>query len=185
MQTEVVISGFGGQGALFAGQLLAHAALHQGMEVSWLPSYGPEMRGGTAHCIVILSGEPIASPIVRNPRAAVVMNNPSMIRYQPLVRPGGVLVVNASLVTEPADRADVRVLHVPASQIADELGEPRLLNVVLLGALLAALPIVRRDSISSALQANLPERHRHLWEKNLQAFDRGASFPARITEVAR
>jgi len=184
MQTEVVISGFGGQGALFAGQVLAHAALHQGMEVSWLPSYGPEMRGGTAHCIVILSPEPIASPIVRNPQAAVVMNNPSMIRYQPRVRPGGLLVVNASLVTEPAARADVRVLQVPASEIADEMGEPRLLNVVLLGALLAALPIVNRDSISSALQAHLPERHRHLWEKNLQAFDRGASFPARIIEVA-
>lgn len=184
MQTEVVISGFGGQGALFAGQVLAHAALHQGMEVSWLPSYGPEMRGGTAHCIVILSPEPIASPLVRNPQAAVVMNNPSMIRYQPLVRPGGLLVVNASLVTEPAARADLRVLQVPASEIADELGEPRLLNVVLLGALLAALPIVDRGSISSALQAHLPERHRHLWEKNLQAFDRGASFPARIIEVA-
>lgn len=185
MQTEVVISGFGGQGALFAGQVLAHAGLLQGMEVSWLPSYGPEMRGGTAHCIVILSGEPIASPIVRNPGAAVVMNNPSMIRYHPLVRPAGVLVVNASLVTEPAARPDLRLLLVPASEIADELGEPRLLNVVLLGALVSALPIVDRESISSTLQAYLPERHRHLWEKNMQAFDRGASFPARIIEVAK
>src|SRR5512143_3606362 len=101
MHHEIIISGFGGQGVLFAGQLLAYAALHEGRHVTWIPSYGPEMRGGTAHCTVIVSDEEIGSPIIRNPTSAVVLNNPSMDKYEPLLKPGGVLVVNRSLVGRP------------------------------------------------------------------------------------
>src|SRR3990172_7064822 len=105
MQTEIVIAGFGGQGILFAGQVLAYAAMDAGKEVTWIPSYGPEMRGGTANCTVIISDEEIGSPLVRNPRCAIAMNLPSLDKYEPLVAPGGLLVVNSSLTTRPATRA--------------------------------------------------------------------------------
>lgn len=118
MQTEIVISGFGGQGALFAGQLLAYAAMDEGRRVTWIPSYGPEMRGGTAHCTVIISDEDIGSPLVRRPTAAIVMNMPSLDKYEPLSTPGGVLVVNTSLTTRRAGRADIHVVEAPANAIA-------------------------------------------------------------------
>jgi 2-oxoglutarate ferredoxin oxidoreductase subunit gamma len=174
MQTEVVISGFGGQGALFAGQVLAHAGMNAGRHVSWLPSYGPEMRGGTAHCIVIVSDQEIGSPVVRNPAIAVVMNNPSMDRYEPLVRPGGLLVINTSLVTQAATRNDLVDLPIPANDVAEELGGVRLANMVLLGALLGAQPIVPLEAVVASLADHLSERHRHLLEANQQALHRGA-----------
>jgi 2-oxoglutarate ferredoxin oxidoreductase subunit gamma len=115
MQEEIIISGFGGQGALFAGQLLAYTALDQGKEVTWIPSYGPEMRGGTAHCTVIIGDEPIGSPIVRQPSTAIVMNLPSHEKYGKLVQSGGLLVVNSSLVPAECDRNDIREVRIPAS----------------------------------------------------------------------
>lgn len=172
-QIEIVLAGFGGQGALFAGQLLAYAAMEEGRHVTWMPSYGPEMRGGTAHCIVIVSDETIGSPIVRRPQVAVVMNIQSMEKYEPLVQPGGLLVVNASLVTRAPTRDDVQSLLVPANGIAGELGEERMANIVLLGAMLAARPVVARESVLRALKEHLPERHRHLLEANVQAFEQG------------
>jgi 2-oxoglutarate ferredoxin oxidoreductase subunit gamma len=174
MQTEVVISGFGGQGALFAGQVLAHAGMHAGQHVSWLPSYGPEMRGGTAHCIVIVSDQEIGSPVVRNPAIAVVMNNPSMDRYESLIRPGGLLVVNSSLVTQVATRPDILALPIAANALAEELGGVRLANLVLLGALLAARPIVPMEAVLASLAEHLSERHRHLLQANQKALQRGA-----------
>src|SRR3990170_3370558 len=125
MQTEIVISGFGGQGALFAGQLLAYAGLDAGRHVTWIPSYGPEMRGGTAHCTVIISNEEIGSPLVRRPRAVIALNMPSLDKYEPLVAPGGVLVINSSLTTRAPERRDIQALPIPASAIADELGDAR------------------------------------------------------------
>ncbi|MEW6568712.1 MAG: 2-oxoacid:acceptor oxidoreductase family protein [Chloroflexota bacterium] len=175
MQTEVIISGFGGQGVLFAGQLMAYAALEQGRHVTWIPSYGPEMRGGTAHCVVIVSDEEIGSPIVRSPTAAVVMNLPSLDRYEPLVKPGGVLIVNASLVDRSPSRTDLQAVMVPAIEIAEELGDKRLANLVMLGALLERLPVLTLEAIEKALRAHIPEHRRHLVEANLQALRRGAS----------
>ena len=178
MQTEIIISGFGGQGALFAGQLLAYAAMDKGFHVTWIPSYGPEMRGGTAHCTVIISDDEIGSPLVRHPAAAIVMNLPSLDKYEPLVAPGGVLVVNTSLVTRHAARTDIRVVEVPANAMAEELGSNRLANLVLTGALLAATGALPLEAVERALAAHLPERHRSLLEANYQALRRGAAVAA-------
>ena len=174
METSIIISGFGGQGALFAGQSLAYAGMDAGLHVTWIPSYGPEMRGGTAHCTVILADEPIGSPLVSRPDIAIVMNLPSMDKYEPLVQPDGVLVVNSSLVEQPAERDDIRVVEVPANNIADELGERRLANMVLLGAMLEETKLLPLEDVEKALEAHLPERHQHLLDLNRQALRRGA-----------
>ncbi len=176
MQTEIIVSGFGGQGVLFAGQLLAYAALDKGLHVTWIPSYGPEMRGGTAHCIVTLSDDEIGSPVVRNPRAAVVMNLPSLDKYEPLVKPGGVLVVNTSLVDRAPTRRDLTTVLLPANEIAEELGDRRLANVVLLGALLHRLPVLTIEEMGTSLDRHIPARRRDLLQANLRALARGAEL---------
>ncbi|MGB9674248.1 MAG: 2-oxoacid:acceptor oxidoreductase family protein [Anaerolineales bacterium] len=176
MQTEIIISGFGGQGALFAGQIMAYAAMDAGREVTWIPSYGPEMRGGTANCTVIIADEEIGSPLVLNPKAAIVLNLPSLEKYEPLVVPGGVLVANASLVNRPPQRMDIESVFIPLNEIAEEIGNRRLLNMVALGALLAKLPVLTLDQIEKALEDHLPERHKRFLEVNKQALRRGAEF---------
>lgn len=174
MQVEIVIAGFGGQGILFAGQILAYAAMDAGKNVTWFPSYGPEMRGGTANCIVIISDEEIGSPLVRYPRAAIVMNRPSLDKYEPLVQAGGLLVVNTSMAGRPVARTDVEVVALPASEMAEALGDRRLANMVLVGALLARLSVLSLEQVERALQAHMPGRHRHLIEQNIQALQEGA-----------
>ncbi len=176
MQTEIAISGFGGQGVLFAGQVLAYAAMHQGKKVTWFPSYGPEMRGGTAHCTVILADEEIGSPLVRDPMAALAMNLPSLDRYEPLVRPEGVLIVNESLVNRPVGRTDLSVCLIPASEIAEELGQKRMANMVMLGSLLTLLPVLPLKSLELALERELPARHRKSLPQNIAALHRGAAY---------
>lgn len=173
MQTEIIISGFGGQGVLFAGQLLAYSALDSEKQVTWFPSYGPEMRGGTAHCIVIISSDAIGSPVVRNPTAAIVMNLPSLERYEPLVKEGGVLIVNSSMVDRSVKRDDLTVVEVPADEIAEEMGNRRLANLVLVGALLQKFPVIDLDIILKALDTHIPERHKEMIELNKQALRRG------------
>ena len=184
MQTEIIISGFGGQGALFAGQVLAYAAMDAGQHVTWIPSYGPEMRGGTAHCTVIVSDEEIGSPLVRNPQAAIVMNMPSLDKYEALVAPGGCLIVNSSLTTRHPTRADVHVIEVPANEIAAELGTEKLANMALVGALLAATNALPLEAVENALAAYLPERRRELLAANRDALRRGAAC-ALNAEAAR
>lgn len=174
MQHEIIFSGFGGQGALFAGQLLAYAAMDEGKHVTWIPSYGPEMRGGTAHCTVIVSDEEIGAPIIRHPSVAVVLNIPSMDKYEPLVKPGGVLVINRSLITKPATRTDIAIVEIPANDLAAELGNVKMANVVLLGAMLTAQPVVKLDSVLQALESHLPEQRKHLAKPNQQALLKGA-----------
>ncbi|MDD5368721.1 MAG: 2-oxoacid:acceptor oxidoreductase family protein [Anaerolineaceae bacterium] len=174
MQTEIVVAGFGGQGVLFTGQLLAYAALDEGKETTWIPSYGPEMRGGTANCTVIVADEEIGSPLVRNPMAVIAMNLPSLDKYEPLVRSGGVLVINSSIIDREAVRSDIRVLRVPGNTIAEELGDKRMTNMVLLGALLAALPVLPVEAIERALAVHLPERHHKLLPLNYRALREGA-----------
>lgn len=178
MQTEIIIAGFGGQGVLFAGQLLSYAAMDEGREVTWIPSYGPEMRGGTANCTVVIADEEIGSPLVRNPQAVIAMNLPSLDKYEPLVRPGGVLVINTSLADRDAVRSDIRVVGIPGSDIAEELGDRRMTNMVLLGGLLANLPVLTMEAIERALQNHLPARHQRLLPLNVQALHRGAGFIA-------
>jgi len=173
MQQEIIISGFGGQGALFAGQLLAYAAMDEGKHVTWLPSYGPEMRGGTAHCTVIVSDEDIGSPVVHRPSAAIVLNNPSMEKYQKLVKEQGYLLINRSLINIPTTRVDIHAVDVPASDEAAALGNPKLLNVIMLGALIACANVVSLEALEGALESHLPERHRALLEVNKTALRRG------------
>src|SRR3990170_2673156 len=160
MQTEIVIAGFVGQGVLFAGELIAYAAMDAGKEVTWIPSYGPEIRGGTANCTVIISDEQIGSPLVLNPHGLIAMNLPSFDKYEPLVIPGGTLIVNASLVNRPARRTDLLSILIPANEIAETLGDKRLINIVMLGALIAQLPVLTLEELEQSLEDHLPERHR-------------------------
>jgi 2-oxoglutarate ferredoxin oxidoreductase subunit gamma len=176
MHHEIVFSGFGGQGALFAGQVMTYAGMDAGWEVTWIPSYGPEMRGGTAHCTVIISDQPIGSPIIRNPTTAVVLNPESMDKYEPLVRPGGLLVINSTLVRRPAVRDDLVVVTVPANDLAAELGNVKMANVVLLGAMLSHKPIVPLDAIEKVLDEHLEGAKRRFIEPNKQALHRGAAY---------
>jgi 2-oxoglutarate ferredoxin oxidoreductase subunit gamma len=176
MQTEIIIAGFGGQGVLFAGQLIAYTALDEKKEVTWIPSYGPEMRGGTANCTVIVADDEIGSPLVRNPQAVIAMNLPSLDKYEPLVHEGGVLVVNSSMVDRPVKRAGIRAVLVPGNEIAEELGDRRMANMVLLGALLANLPFLPIESIERSLKKHIPERHQNLLPLNFQALQRGAGY---------
>ncbi|MFW5772259.1 MAG: 2-oxoacid:acceptor oxidoreductase family protein [Phototrophicaceae bacterium] len=176
MHETFIFSGFGGQGVMFIGQLLAYAAMDEGLEVTWIPSYGPEMRGGTAHCTVVIGDKPIGSPIVSRPQIAVVFNIQSFEKYQPLVAEGGLLVVNSALVEEKATRTGIDVLEVPATTMAYELGEPRLTNVVLLGATLAYRPVLPVEAVRRALKGHIPAHRRSMLEINYEALARGESF---------
>jgi len=176
MQTEIVFAGFGGQGVLFAGQILTFAGMDSGKEVTWMPSYGPEMRGGTANCTVIIADEEIGSPLVRHPQAVVVMNLPSLDKYESTLPENGVLIINGSLVNRDTTRTDIIHVIVPANEIAEKLGNKRLTNMVLLGALLEKLPVLPMSAIDDALKNHLPERHRKFLPANLEALRLGAAF---------
>lgn len=180
MQEEFLFAGFGGQGVMFAGQLLAYAGMHEDMEATWIPSYGPEMRGGTAHCYVVLSDRPIGSPLVRHPKVALVFNNPSFERYEPLVAPGGLLVRNSSLITQASQRTDIQELAVPATSLADEVGSLRLANVVMLAAMLAVHPTLSLDAIKHALELHIPSHRRDMLDLNFAAMNRGAEYAASV-----
>jgi 2-oxoglutarate ferredoxin oxidoreductase subunit gamma len=173
METSILIAGFGGQGVLFAGQVLAYAAMDAGRHVTWIPSYGPEMRGGTANCTVIISDEPIGAPIVDRPDVAIVLNAPSFEKYEPLVKPGGLLIVNSAIITNESDRDDIDVVYVPANLIAEELGSAKMLNMVVVGALLGARPILTLEELGQSLRDHLPTSKQHLLEANIQVLQRG------------
>ena len=183
MQTEILIAGFGGQGILFAGQLMAYAALDAGMEVTWIPSYGPEMRGGTANCTVTIADEEIGAPTVRNPKAGMVFNLPSFDKYEPLIKPGGVLIANQSLIDRGFRRTDLNAVMIPANEIAESLGDKRLTNMVMMGALLELLPVLSIEAIEKTLGMHLPERHRHLLPLNSKALQKGAAFAQDVIKV--
>ena len=174
MQHEFIISGFGGQGVLFTGKVLAYSGLEKGLEVTWIPSYGPEMRGGTANCTVVISDEEIGSPLVSKPGAALVMNQPSLDKYEPMVKAGGVLVINTSLTNRPAKRTDISVVSLPATALAEELGDKRLTNLVMLGALAVKTDFVSLEMIESGLRKALEGGRVNMLEINLKALHKGA-----------
>jgi 2-oxoglutarate ferredoxin oxidoreductase subunit gamma len=178
MQTEIIISGFGGQGVLFAGQLLSYAAMDYGLEVTWIPSYGPEMRGGTANCTVIISTEEIGAPMVANPSAAMAFNRPSLDKFEDIVKPGGVLVINSSMVDRPVVRTGIKIVQLPASEIAERVGDKRLTNMVMLGALLANLTVLPIEAMERAISEHTPARHARFIPMNLRAIREGAAFQA-------
>jgi len=175
MHETILFSGFGGQGVMFVGQLLAYAGLDAGLNVTWIPSYGPEMRGGTAHCTVTLSDQPIGSASTPHPSCAVAFNRPSYDKYEPAVQAGGLLLVNSALVEARSTRADVELVYVEATRLASELGELRVTNLILLGALLAARPMLPLEAIDKALAAHLPPHRLALLALNGQALRLGAA----------
>jgi 2-oxoglutarate ferredoxin oxidoreductase subunit gamma len=180
MQKEIIIAGFGGQGVLFGGQVLAYAAMDAGKEVTWIPSYGPEMRGGTANCTVIIADSEIGSPLVKNPPLAIALNLPSFDKYEEILAPGGTLIVNQSMVDRSAKRTDINVILVPCNEIAEEIGDKKLMNMVAVGALLTALPEVSLKDIEKALEGHLPARHKHLLPKNYEALRRGFEAASKV-----
>lgn len=172
MQNDVIMAGFGGQGILLIGKMLAYAGMHQGKEVSWLPSYGPEMRGGTCNCTVVISDRPVGSPVIQSPRAVVAMNKPSLDKFEPDVRPGGLLLINSSLIDRSAQRDDVTVLEVPANDIANELGNPRGANMVALGAYIGATDAVDFDEVAKVVRETFAAKPKVI-DVNLEALKRG------------
>jgi 2-oxoglutarate ferredoxin oxidoreductase subunit gamma len=178
MHTEIILAGFGGQGILLIGKLLAYAGMHAGCEVTWMPAYGPEMRGGTCNCTVVLADRPIGSPLSRTPNGLIALNLPSLDKFEPTLRPGGVLVVNTSLIARPPRRQDVTVVAVAASEIAIECGSPRAANMVALGAYLGASGVVELDQIKAIVTESFAAKPR-LVEINHAALARGAALAKR------
>jgi 2-oxoglutarate ferredoxin oxidoreductase subunit gamma len=174
---NLIIAGFGGQGVLVIGNLLAYAAMMEGRNVTFLPTYGVEMRGGTASCTVVLSSKEIGSPIVEKPHAAIVMNLPSLVKYQSRVYEEGLLLFNSSLIDpKEATRSDVEVLPIPANDIAIGNGNPKLANMVVLGAFLEKTGWVQVPSVIESLNRVLDERYHHLIPANIQAIQRGVDY---------
>jgi 2-oxoglutarate ferredoxin oxidoreductase subunit gamma len=174
MEKSFIFAGFGGQGVILAGKLLAQAGADYGLQVTWLPSYGPEMRGGTANCTVVVSDEPIGSPVVDNPTALVAMNLPSLNRFEKIVAEAGTIVVNSSLITQSPQRKDVHVLNVPANDIAVSLGNARSANMVALGAIVKATGVMSLELIKSTMVKMLSHKgSTRVIAVNEQALDAG------------
>ncbi|HZJ82841.1 MAG TPA: 2-oxoacid:acceptor oxidoreductase family protein [Clostridia bacterium] len=176
MAHEVIISGFGGQGVMSMGQLLTYAGMLEGKNVSWLPSYGPEMRGGTANCSIIVTDEMVGSPIVTEATAVMAMNLPSLQKFEDTVKSDGLLIINSSLTDNKAKRDDIHVYYVPANEIADGLGNVRVANMVMLGAYLSKTGVVSPDSIIESLKEVLGPSKEHLIPVNQEALKKGAEW---------
>ena len=174
---DVIIAGFGGQGVMVIGNLLACAAMKEGKNVTYLPTYGVEMRGGTANCTVVMSSHEIGSPVVGRPHAAIVMNLPSLIKYEPQVLPKGLLAINTSLIDlKEASRRDIELLPIPVNEIAIENGNPKLANMVALGAFNERTKLVQMTSLFESLEKVLDERYHHLIPSNIKAIQVGAEY---------
>lgn len=172
-EMRIVFAGFGGQGLLFAGKVVAYAGLIDDHEVSWLPSYGPEMRGGTANCSVTMSDEPIGSPLIMNPNVLVAMNQPSLLKFENEVTPGGIALVDTSLVTRLPERDDIDAFALEATNMAEEAGLKGLANIVLVGKMLAETKFCSSETLEAAIRKAVPPRKAALIEKNLQALKLG------------
>jgi len=176
MYQGIRISGFGGQGVISAGYLLAQAGMMEGKEVSFFPAYGAEMRGGTANCSVVVASDQVSTPIVTTPDTAIVLNEPSLAKFEPMVKPGGLLIVNSSLVNSKPTRTDIKVLFVPCNEIASELGNPKIMNMVAMGAFAAATGAITVDAIANALPKVYKKLKPEVIELNVKALRRGAEF---------
>ena len=178
MYQGIKISGFGGQGVISAGYLLAQAGMMEGKEVSFFPAYGAEMRGGTANCSVVVASDQVSTPIVTTPDTAIVLNEPSLTKFEPMVRPGGLLIVNSSLINSKPARKDIKVLYVPCNEIANELGNAKVMNMVVMGAFAAATGAVSVDAIAKALPKVYKKLKPEVIELNVKALKRGAEYKA-------
>lgn len=176
MTHSYLIAGFGGQGLLFAGKFLAYKGLLENKEVSWLPSYGPEMRGGTASCSVIIGDEPVGSPIVEHPDVLMVMNLPSLNRYEQAVQPGGTIFVDSTLVERKVERSDVKAIYVPATRLAVENNMTTLANMILTGKILEEMGEFDADGVQVALKKVVSAKHPEMFDLNLKALQIGRDF---------
>lgn len=176
MKEEIIIAGFGGQGVLSMGKILAYAGLMDGREVTWMPAYGPEQRGGTANVTVIVSDKPISSPIVDSYDTAVILNQQSLDKFESKVKPGGTLIYDPYGIHHKPTRTDITIIPVNATEAAIEMGNSKTYNMILLGALLKARPLMEDDAVIRGLRKTLPERHHHLIPLNQEAITRGKSL---------
>jgi 2-oxoglutarate ferredoxin oxidoreductase subunit gamma len=172
-EQEIIIAGFGGQGVLSMGRLIAYAGMIEGKEVSWMPSYGPEMRGGTANCIVIVSDSRISSPIITKFDTAILLNQPSVDKFEKAVKPGGLLIYEQSTVIHPPTRTDIEIIAIPAIEEADKLQAKQVANMIMAGAFLEKKPILKIETLIEALKKALPPRRHNLIPLNEQALNRG------------
>ena len=176
MTTKLIIAGFGGQGILFFGKLLSYKTLFENKEVSWLPSYGPEMRGGTATCSVTISSSLIGSPIIDEPDILVAMNLPSLDKFESKVKSGGKIFVDSTMVDRKVKRSDVEAFYIPSSEISQEMGNVALSNIVLLGKVLKECPELGRNKIEEAIKKVVSAKHQDMYEINLEAINRGFNY---------
>ena len=173
MKKEIIISGFGGQGVLSRGKILAYSGLMEGKEVTWMPAYGPEQRGGTANVTVIVSDSRISSPILSQYDVAIVLNQPSLDKFMPKVKPGGVLIYDGYGIAQRPQRDDISIYRIDAMDKAAEMQNAKVFNMIVLGGLLKVCPIVSTDGLQKALYKTLPERHHHLIPLNMKAVEEG------------
>jgi 2-oxoglutarate ferredoxin oxidoreductase subunit gamma len=173
MNEEIIIAGFGGQGVLSMGKILAYSGVMQDMEVSWMPSYGPEMRGGTANVTVILSDERISSPIINAYDTAIILNQQSMDKFEELVKPGGLLLYDTNGITRHPNRTDIKIYQVEAAAESAKMASTKTFNMIVLGAYLKIKPVVTFENVEKGLGKSLPERHHHMIPLNLDALKRG------------
>ena len=176
MTTKILIAGFGGQGVLFAGKFLAYKGMVQDKQISWLPSYGPEMRGGTANCSIILSDDPVGSPIVSTPDALIAMNLPSYDKYEPAVIPGGKIFVDSTLIGRKANRTDVDTYYIPATKMAADAGIPTLANMIILGKMIKETGAVSFENLIDAMKKVVSAKHAELLEINIKALEAGYNY---------
>lgn len=173
MTEEIIIAGFGGQGVLSLGQILCYSGVMENKEVSWMPSYGPEMRGGTANCIAIVSDERISSPIITKFDTVIALNQPSLDKFESAVKPGGLLIYESSTILKPPTRKDIDVLPIEAAKEATELKNSKIMNMIVLGAFLKKKPIIKYENIVKGLKKTLPERYHNMIPLNEQALKKG------------
>ena len=173
MKKEIIISGFGGQGVLSMGKILAYSGLMEDKEITWMPAYGPEQRGGTANVTVIISDDRISSPILSKYDVAIVLNQPSLDKFEPKVKPGGILIYDGYGIMNPPARKDIIVYRINAMDKAAEMKNAKVFNMIVLGGLLKVCPVVSTDGLKKALYKSLPERHHNLIPLNMQAVEEG------------
>lgn len=180
MTEEIIIAGFGGQGVLSMGKILAYSGIMQDQEVSWMPSYGPEMRGGTANVTVIVSDERISSPILNNYDTAIILNQQSMDKFEPTVKPGGLLLYDPNGITRHPERTDIKIHKIEGARLAAEMGNTKIFNMIVLGAYLKVKPIVKFENVVLGLKKSLPERYHKLIPMNEEALKKGMENPEEV-----
>lgn len=173
MRKEIILAGFGGQGIMSMGKNLVEAGVKENLEASWVPSYGPEMRGGTANCSVILSDEPIGAPLVETPEEVIAMNRPSLLKFEPETAPGGTVFINSSIIADKISRKDIDAVYIPCDDIAKELGNIKVSNMVMLGAYIGKTGTVKAETVKEMIRETFSGKKESLIKLNIEALDRG------------